>query len=84
MTVMVKKVGGSVAVIIPKSIAQDMGLIEGMPLDITSSADSIVMRQQGRRPRRAMSDIVGQIRSVSYARRRRELGEDRAVGKEVW
>jgi antitoxin component of MazEF toxin-antitoxin module len=83
MTVTVKKVGGSVAVVIPKALARDMDLTEGMPLDISATADAIVMRKQGRRPRRPLAKLLAQIKPASYRRRRRELGDDAPVGKEI-
>jgi AbrB family looped-hinge helix DNA binding protein len=83
MTVIVKKIGGSVAVVIPKSVARDMGLAEGTALDISATGAAIVMRKQGRRPRRPLSRIVAQIKPGSYRRRNRELSADRAVGKEI-
>ena len=84
MTVTVKKVGGSVAVVIPKALAREMGLIDGTPLDITTSADAIVMRKPGRRARRPVGRIVSQINPASYRRRRRELLDGGPLGKEVW
>ena len=84
MTVLVKKIGGSVAVVIPKAMAKEMGLISGTSLDITSSNDAIVMRRAGRRPRRDLRQIINQIKPASYRRRRRELGDDAPVGKEMW
>jgi antitoxin component of MazEF toxin-antitoxin module len=84
MTVTVKKLGGSVAVVIPKALARDMQLTEGTSLEITGSEDSIVMRRRGRRARRSLSKIVGQIKPASYRRRARELGEAGPVGKEIW
>ena len=41
MTVTVKKVGGSVAVIIPKAMATEMELAEGTPLELSSSGGTI-------------------------------------------
>ena len=84
MTVIVKRVGGSVAVLIPKAVAREMGLTNGTPLDITTSADAIVMRKRGHRPRRPLDRIVNQMKSANYRRRRRELGDDAPVGKELW
>jgi hypothetical protein len=43
-----------------------------------------MMRMQGRRPRRSMADLVGQMNSASYARRNAEIIRDRLVGKELW
>ena len=83
MTVMVKKIGGSVAVLIPKAVAREMQLTEGTTLEISSSPDVIVMRRQGRRPRRSLHKIVAQIKPATYRRRTRELA-DRPTGKEAW
>ena len=84
MTVTIKKIGGSVAVLIPKSLAREMDLAEGSALDITNTADSIVMRKQTRRrSRRPISQIVKKISASSY-RRRRELSGDQPIGKEIW
>jgi len=83
MTVIVKKIGGSVAVVIPKSVAREMGLAEGTALDVSTTGAGIVMRKQGRRPRRPLSRIVAQIKPANYRRRTRELAADRPVGKEI-
>lgn len=84
MTVRVKKIGGSLAVVIPKSMAQELEMVEGTPLEISASGGTMVMRKQGRRPRRSISEIVAQINADSYRRRNRELTKDRPVGKEIW
>jgi antitoxin component of MazEF toxin-antitoxin module len=84
MTVTIKKIGGSVAVVIPKAVAQEMQLSEGTTLSISTNKDSIVMQRQGRRPRRTISAIVAGINSASYRRRNRENLADPPVGKEIW
>jgi antitoxin component of MazEF toxin-antitoxin module len=84
MTVVVKKLGGSVAVVIPKGIARDLGLTDGTSLDISTSTDSIVMRRSGKRQRRPVKAIVSQINRASYRRRQREFPESGRVGKEIW
>jgi antitoxin component of MazEF toxin-antitoxin module len=85
MTVMVRKIGGSVAVVIPKAMAKEMKLTEGTPLSLSGSADSIVLRKAvGRRPRRPIKQIVAKIKPASYRRRREELGDDASVGRERW
>ena len=84
MTVTVKRVGGSMAVVIPRAIAREMELSEGTALDVETSANAIVMRRSDRRARRSISRIVAAINPTSYRRRRRELGDDPPVGKEVW
>jgi antitoxin component of MazEF toxin-antitoxin module len=84
MTVNVKKLGGSMAVIIPKAMAREMGLVEGSSLDVAATAEAIVMRKPGRRTRRPLGEIVSQIRPASYRRHTRDLGSDRPIGREVW
>ena len=85
MTVTVKKIGGSVAVVIPKTLAREMELTEGTSLEISSSNDQIVMRKAGRRrPRRALSRIVARIKPASYRRRNCETSNDGPVGRELW
>ena len=84
MTVTVKKVGGSVAVVIPAAIARELALTDGTALDLSTTADGIVMRRKGRRPRRRLGAIVEAIKPASYRRRRAELGDDAPVGREPW
>ena len=84
MTVTVKKIGGSVGVLIPQAMARELNLTEGTALQISSSADGIVMRREGRRPRRSLQSIVAKIKPASYRRRNREVKEHGPVGKEIW
>lgn len=84
MTVIVKKIGGSVAVVIPRGMAREMQLTEGTPLEISAGASGILMRKAGRRPRRPLAQIVAGIKPASYRRRNRELSEPGPVGAEVW
>jgi antitoxin component of MazEF toxin-antitoxin module len=84
MTVVVKKIGGSVAVGIPKGIARDLGLSDGTPLDISTSTNAIVMRKAGKRQRRPLKQLVAQINRASYRKRRQELPDGGPVGKEIW
>jgi antitoxin component of MazEF toxin-antitoxin module len=82
MTVMVKKLGGRVAVVIPKAMANEMELFEGTALNVPASRGAIVMRNSTRRPRRSLKQIVAQIKPASY--RRRANSDARIVGKEIW
>jgi antitoxin component of MazEF toxin-antitoxin module len=84
MTVLVKKIGGSVSVLIPKALALEMGLGDGTPLEVTCSDDAIVMRKRGRRPRRSLKGLVAKIKPASYRRRNREQAESGPLGKEWW
>jgi antitoxin component of MazEF toxin-antitoxin module len=87
MTVTVKQVGGSVAVVIPKTLAREMHLAAGTPLDISTADGAIVMRKSERqpgRPRRSIADIAAQIKPASYRRRNREQADRGPRGKELW
>lgn len=84
MTVIIKKIGGSVGVVIPRAVAREMDLAEGDALHLSATGSALVMRKQHPRPRRPLVEIVRQIKPASYRRRRRELGEDAPVGRETW
>ncbi|HZL34305.1 MAG TPA: AbrB/MazE/SpoVT family DNA-binding domain-containing protein [Tepidisphaeraceae bacterium] len=84
MTVVVKKLGGSVAVMIPKGMARELELAEGTLLSILANSESIVLRKQEKRARRRLSKIVADINPESYKRRGREWSNDGPVGKEIW
>jgi antitoxin component of MazEF toxin-antitoxin module len=60
MTVTIKKIGGSMGIVIPKSVASDMGLTEGAALDISVRNGVIVMPRPGRRARRPLKTLAGQ------------------------
>ena len=84
MTVTVRKVGGSMTVVIPAAVAREMGLAEGTALDLDATEDTIVMRRRGRRSRRPLADVVAKIKPASYRRRRRDVGDAGATGREAW
>ncbi len=86
MTVIVKKLGGSVAIVIPKAVAREMELSEGTTLELSSSAQAMVIRKRVRRqrPRRPIAEIVAQIKPSSYRRHTREQAEHGPVGREFW
>jgi antitoxin component of MazEF toxin-antitoxin module len=84
MTVIVKKLGGSVAVVIPKAVANEMRLTEGTALDVSSTATEIVMRKQARRPRRALKQLVAGMNPAAYRRHNRAMLGGSPVGREVW
>lgn len=84
MTVTVKKVGGSMSVVIPMRMAKEMRLTEGTSLEIRATQDSIVMQKRQLPARRSLKSIVSQIKPATYRRRRLELGQDQPIGKENW
>jgi antitoxin component of MazEF toxin-antitoxin module len=84
MTVIVKKLVGSVAIVIPKAVAREMKLIEGTPLEMRAEGAGIVLEKKGRRPRRPLGEIVAQIKPAGYRRHNRKLLDVRPVGREIW
>jgi antitoxin component of MazEF toxin-antitoxin module len=85
MTVTIKKLGGSMAVVIPKAVVKEMDLAAGASLDMTTANGAIVMRTRSAcRQRRPIREIVAQIKPATYRRRNLELGQDGPVGKERW
>ncbi len=84
-TVIVKKLGGSVAVVIPKTIARDMDLTEGTPLELLSSPSGITLRKGRSRQRRSMKEIVAEIKANRCWEHNRDLVDDGGpVGREYW
>ena len=83
MTATVKRIGGSLAVVIPRAIAAESGLAEGALLDVSRTAAGILFRQMKRRPRRSMAAIAKELKPASYARRSAEMLGDAPVGKEL-
>jgi antitoxin component of MazEF toxin-antitoxin module len=85
MTATLKKVGGSLAVFIPKAMAEETDLVEGSVVNLCSSTGSIVIRKsKTARRRRRISQIVSEIKPNSYRRRRGEFSSQAVVGKEIW
>ena len=84
MVTIVKKLGGSLAVVIPRSLAREAGLAEGTPLELSATAAGLVLRKQGRRPRRSMTEIIAQIDPAGYRRHNRVMSDDGPAGKEIW
>ena len=83
MTVTVKRIGGSLAVVIPRAIAAESRLEEGTSLDVSSTSGGILFRRPGRRQRRRISDLAKRLDPASYARRNGELLADPPVGREI-
>ena len=86
MTATVKKIGGSMAVLIPKAMAREMELTEGTAIELTTTGDAVVIRKQrrARRKRRPIAEIVAQMDPAAYRRRNKELRDGGPVGRELW
>ena len=84
MTITVKKIGGSIGVLIPKAIARDMDLAEGTTLALSTRGNTVVMQKASKRTsRRPLKQIIAQIKPASYKRRSREQDEH-PLGREIW
>jgi antitoxin component of MazEF toxin-antitoxin module len=84
MLATVRKLGGSVAIVIPKGMAISFQLAPGTTVDLTEGETGIIVRRARYRKRRAIDELVGEINSSAYARHRKQLAVDKPVGKEVW
>ena len=72
MIVRVRKIGGRLAVLIPSSLARELNLVDGTPLEIASDAGSLLLRKKRRRATRSMAALVAAIKPGSYKRRSQE------------
>jgi antitoxin component of MazEF toxin-antitoxin module len=84
MTVTIKKINGSIAVLIPSALAREMKLTEGTSLEISGSASSIVMRRKDRASKRSLRSITAKMKASSYRSRSRDWSADATVGREIW
>jgi antitoxin component of MazEF toxin-antitoxin module len=84
MTGTIKRVGGSLAIIIPKPLADQQGFSAGESIELTEQADGLLLRRCRKALRRPMSEIAKAIDPKAYAEQNKALLADRPVGREVW
>jgi antitoxin component of MazEF toxin-antitoxin module len=82
VTVTLRKIGGSMAIVIPKRVVDEMGLVVGDALGLTQQDDSMILRRS-RRPRRPLREILAESDPKAYERHRHLL-KDGPIGKEIW
>ena len=82
MTGTLKQIGGSLAVIIPKAMAE--GFVAGEKIELTEHDGGILLTRPKARTRRPIGKIVEQMNSAAYAKHNRTLLGDTPVGKEAW
>lgn len=82
MTTTLKRIGGSLAVIIPKALAE--GMAAGDRLELTEKPEGILLSRPRRRPKRPIDQIVKNLDAKTYARRAKEFIGDGPVGREAW
>lgn len=82
MTATLKKIGGSLAVIIPKPLAE--GMSAGDQIELTERPDGILIVRKGRRAKRPIEQILAGLDPAVHANRAKALENDPPVGREVW
>ena len=80
MRVEVRKWGNSLALRIPKPVAEDVGVEEGSVVDMTVSKGRL-LATPARPRRRRLSDLLGK---VTRKNRHGEVKSGRPVGREIW
>jgi antitoxin MazE len=80
MVTKVQKWGNSLGLRIPKALAEDAGVEEGSPVDISLEGDRLVV-QPIRSSKYELKDLVSQIREDNL---HDEIPTGRRVGREVW
>lgn len=80
MTTKVQKWGNSLAVRLPKEIAQELSLKEGSDVEFSPKADTIVIRRIKKQPLSLKELLVGINKDDIH----REIDWGKPVGKEVW
>jgi antitoxin component of MazEF toxin-antitoxin module len=84
MLATVTKLGGSVAIVIPKGMAAQNQLTPGTTVDLLQAEEGILIRKPRGRLRRPITEIVRAIDPAAYHRRWQGIAFDRPVGKEHW
>lgn len=81
MTGTLKQIGGSLAVIIPKAMAE--GFVAGQKIELTEKDGGILLTRRTTRVRRPIEEIVRQMDPAAYARHNKKRLQDAPVGKEI-
>ena len=79
MLAKVQKWGNSLAIRIPKALAESANLQCDSPVEITARADAIVVR-----PAKAKYRLDDLLSQVSEDNRHREIAATGPVGEEIW
>jgi antitoxin MazE len=80
MVTRIQKWGNSLGLRIPKSFAEDAGVEEGSPVDISIDGDKLII-QPVRPSRYVLKDLVSQIREDNI---HDEIPTGDRLGREVW
>jgi antitoxin MazE len=80
MVTKVQKWGNSLGLRIPKALAEDAGVEEGSPVDISMEGDRLVV-QPIRSSKYELKDLVSQIREDNL---HDEIPMGDRVGREIW
>ena len=80
METMIKKWGNSLAVRLPRNIAQKLALKAGSVVEMSETKKMIVI-QPAPKPRKSLKDLVAMIRPENL---HKEIEWGKPHGKEVW
>jgi antitoxin MazE len=80
MITKIQKWGNSLGLRIPKSFAEEAGVEEGSPVDISLEGDRLVVRPL-RGERHLLSNLLSQVREENL---HKEISTEEAVGREIW
>lgn len=81
MTARVQKWGNSLAVRIPKSFATEVGIKEGVKVEVTLEDSRIVVTAAAPQPKYTLEELLA---GVTKKNRHPEFDTGRPVGKEIW
>jgi antitoxin MazE len=80
MITKIQKWGNSLGLRIPKSFAEETGIEEGSPVDISLEGDRLVVRPL-RGKRYLLSNLLSQVKEENL---HKEISTGEAVGREIW
>jgi antitoxin MazE len=80
MVTKIQKWGNSLGLRIPKSFAEEAGVEEGSPVDISLEGDRLVVRPL-RGKRYLLSNLLSQVKEENL---HKEISTGEAVGREIW
>jgi antitoxin MazE len=80
----VGKWGNSLAVRLPKGAVEDVGLQNSAPVEISWSADKIVITPVLSKSKLPEVDLEKLVKGISAKNRHEQIFDDEPVGREVW
>lgn len=84
MVTKIKKIGGSVGLVIPKAVAAEMRFVSGTAVEVTASPEGMIVKRPGRRPRRPIKDVIKGMKRSNYTKAVHAQLDGPPVGREFW